>query len=77
MSNLSTETKPVEHKTTKEEYNNSPVLYCVQCLSLRVRQSDNIDYCDECGGTEIEEIHIQEWEKMYEQKYGKNYLTGK
>ena len=61
----------------KEEYNNIPVVYCKHCLSLAIRNSDGIDYCDKCGGTETGEAHIHEWEKMYGQKYGGNYLTEK
>lgn len=55
MENLSIETKPVELETPKEEYNNIPVVYCKHCLSLAIRNSDGIDYCDKCGGTETGE----------------------
>lgn len=77
MENLSTEVKPVELETPKEEYNNIPVVYCKHCLSLAIMNLDGIDYCDKCGGTETGEAHIHEWEKMYGQKYGGNYLTEK
>lgn len=39
-------------------------------------ETDPLDYCDDCGSTEIGVTDIHEWEKMYEQKYGKNFLTG-
>ena len=77
MENLSTEIKPVELETPKEEFNNVPVLYCKHCLSLAILNVDGTDYCDKCGGTDIGEAHIHEWEKMYGQKYGGNYLTNK
>lgn len=32
------------------------------------------DYCDDCGSTHIEECSIEEWEKLYEKKYGAKYL---
>lgn len=35
---------------------------------------EDSDYCDDCGSTNIEQISIKEWEKLYEQKYGYSYL---
>lgn len=75
MKNLSIEIKPVELETPKEEYNNIPVVYCKHCLSLAIRNSDGIDYCDKCGGTETGEAHIHEWEKMYANMYGGSYVN--
>ncbi len=75
MKDLNTKTRQLD--APGEEYNDIPVIYCSHCLSLVIRNSDGIDYCDKCGGTETNEAHIYEWEKMYEQKYGRNYLTGK
>lgn len=64
-------------RLSKEEYNNEPVLYCSECLSLRIRGVDNIDYCDECGSTQVEETHIKDWEEAYKNKYGVKYLNTK
>lgn len=62
----------------KDEYNNEPVFYCVKCLSLKIRDipymSDS-DYCDDCGSTNIQQTHIDQWEEMYEKKYGHKFLT--
>lgn len=33
-----------------------------------------MDYCEDCGCTDIKETHISNWEKMYEEKYKKKYL---
>lgn len=63
-----------QYNIDKQEYNDIPVVYCKQCLSISIRVSDGIDYCDECGGTDMSETHIHEWEKMYEQKYNKKFL---
>ncbi len=57
--------------------NDEPVFYCKHCLSLKVRNvpgMEDSDYCDDCGSTNIEQISIKEWEKLYEQKYGHSYL---
>ena len=64
-------------KLTKEDYNNEPVFYCSECLSLRIRSLDDIDYCDKCGSTSIEEANIKDWEAMYTKKYNENYITSK
>lgn len=65
--------KIIELNTNK--YNDIPVHYCTECLSLKVRvYNEDMDYCEECGSTAIEETHISEWEKKYEEKYKQNYL---
>ena len=64
------------------DYNAIPVFYCKHCLSLNIKTVDEsidteyVDFCANCGSTEIEQTDIHTWEKMYEQKYGKNFLTG-
>ena len=63
--------------TSKEEYNSEPVLYCKHCLSLSVRSvpgMEDSDYCDVCSGTDIGECSIEEWEKMYQERYGHKYI---
>lgn len=57
-------------------YNDEPVFYCKTCLSLRVKTVDidsNLDYCDKCGSTDIGQAHIEEWKKLYKEKYGTNF----
>lgn len=64
----------------KDEYNAIPVSYCKDCLSLkvmRVAKMDKACYCDNCGGTDIEEIGIDTWEDLYKKKYGFSYLNDK
>lgn len=61
---------------SKIEYNLEPVYYCDNCLSLRIKTFDsNIDFCSECGNTDIANTSIVEWEKLYHNKYNKNHLT--
>lgn len=70
MSKLNTE-------NLHNDYNSEPVFYCKNCLSLKVRDITNVedsDYCDECGSTDIGKSSIEEWEKLYENKYGHKYL---
>ena len=59
-------------------YNDEPVFYCKSCLSLAVKtvvSGLDLDYCDECGSTDIEQTHIEEWRKLYRERYGFDYLT--
>lgn len=57
------------------DYDSEPVVYCSNCLSLKIKHNDalDMDYCD-CGCTDIKECMPEEWEKLYEKKYGKKYL---
>ena len=61
----------------QEDYNAIPVHYCKHCLSLSIRIMDEMDYCDKCGGTEIETTNILDWERMYKDKYGERFLNKK
>ena len=70
MSNLNTENQP-------NDYNKIPVLYCKQCLSLKIRNISIIEdseYCDECGSTNIGKCSIEEWEMLYKNRYGHKFL---
>ena len=74
MSNLPTKTE----NSLKEEYNNIPVHYCKGCLSLKVMRVAGMEeacYCDDCGGTGIEQTSIEEWEQLYKKKHGFTYLN--
>lgn len=60
------------------DYDSIPVYYCKQCLSLRIKGVPSIpgmDYCDECNSTNIEQTTIEEWEKLYQQRYGYKFLN--
>lgn len=60
----------------KEFYNKIPVVYCKNCLSLKVMILDeSTDYCDKCGCTETESTDIDSWEEMYKNKYGKSLIS--
>lgn len=64
-------------RLSKEDYNNEPVFYCKKCLSLNIRHVRGIkdtEYCDECGSTDVETTNIENWENMYEARYGHKFL---
>ena len=61
----------------KQNYNEEPVFYCKSCLSLKIRSVPNMEdseFCDECSSTDIGQCSIEEWEKMYIERYGHYYL---
>ena len=65
----------METQLTTVDYNQEPVYYCTNCLSLRIMGLGGYDFCDHCGSTDIDLAHIKYWEKAYEEKYGKKYLN--
>ena len=74
MSNLPTR----ELKLPKEEYDKIPVFFCTDCLSLAIMGVTGVEdasYCDKCGSTAIEQASIDEWQALYEKKYGFKYLN--
>ena len=57
------------------DYNEVPVYYCTDCLSLKIMNySEDTAYCDDCGCTEVKTTHISEWDLMYKNKYKKDYI---
>lgn len=66
-----------EQQYSKKGYNNEPVFYCKNCLSLRVKTIiavADLEYCDECGSTEIEHANIEDWRRLYKERYGIDFL---
>lgn len=60
-----------------KEYDSEPVRYCPRCFSLKVRYEDAIgsDCCMDCGCSDIAETTIDEWERMYKERYGSTYVS--
>lgn len=61
--------KKQEQSPNNESYNDVPVHYCASCKSLKIMTfSSDMDYCDECGSTNIVTTHIDEYLKIKNQK---------
>ena len=61
-----------------EDYNSEPVYYCKHCLSLAVLNIPDVPdtcYCDKCGSTDIASSSIEEWEELYQKKYGHKFVN--
>lgn len=70
----------MENLQEEINYNDEPVFYCKHCLSLRIlneSQLPDLEYCDDCGSTNIETTDISTWEEMYEKRYGFKFLDKK
>ena len=71
--------------TSKDISNSEPIHYCKTCLSIVIKtvefekgadgEDREVDYCLDCGNTDIGCAHISEWEDLYEEKYGERFLT--
>ena len=59
------------------DYDSEPIAFCANCLSLKIKHEDSIDmdYCSDCGSSEIMEAPVERWEVLYEKKYGKKYVV--
>lgn len=64
------------YKKRNEEYDSEPVVYCSKCYSLKIKHEDLIDadYCMECGCSDVLTSSIEEWERLYENRYGSPYV---
>lgn len=60
-----------------DDYNSEPVTFCSKCYSLKVKYEDSLglDYCLDCGCSDVTTSSIEEWERLYESKYGKKFVT--
>lgn len=60
--------KESKAKLSKEDYNEEPIHICTHCNSLYIKVLDNtnIGYCVDCGNTDIEQGHIEDW--LFKQK---------
>lgn len=60
-----------------KDYDAEPVVYCPRCYSLRIRHDDSVDvdWCMDCGGTETATASIDDWERLYEERYGHRFVT--
>ena len=59
------------------DYDSEPIAFCANCYSLKIKHEESIDmdYCSDCGCSEIREAPVEQWEAMYEKKYGKKYVV--
>lgn len=59
-----------------KDFNSDPVIFCSKCYSLKIIHEDtvNSDCCGECGCSDLSTSTIDEWEKLYKNRYGHRYI---
>ena len=64
-------------ESTYSNYDAEPVEYCSRCYSLKIKYEESIDSpcCMDCGCSDVETTSIENWEKLYEGRYGKKYVV--
>lgn len=62
----------------QEKVEEEPVTYCSRCYSLSIVYEDAIgeDCCKECGCTDLQTASFEEWERLYQKRYGHKFVTG-
>ena len=62
---------------SKKEYNDEPVEYCDNCLSLAIKEisSSSLFVCKECGTAIQNTTHIDNWNEIYKERYGKYFIS--
>lgn len=61
----------------KAEYENEPVYYCKDCLSLKIKfiaGLDNSEYCCDCNSTNIVKGTFKEWDELYRERFHHSYI---
>lgn len=60
-----------------EDYDSEPVIYCARCYSLKIKHEDSIgaDVCTECGCSDTLTSSIEDWERLYERRYGHKFTV--
>lgn len=60
-------------------YNDEPVLYCANCLSLKLLRlcGQHDCYCGECASVDVKSSSIEEWERLYKERYKMSFLDKK
>mgnify|MGYP007032335775 CR=1 FL=1 len=59
------------------DYDSEPIAFCAKCFSPKIihEASIDIDYCGDCGCSSIKEATVEEWDRLYEKKYGHKYVV--
>lgn len=59
-----------------KKYEEEPVTYCARCYSLKIKYEESIgmDCCSDCGCTDFKTSSFEEWEKLFEERYGHRFV---
>ena len=67
----------MSQKEKVNDYDSEPIVFCAKCFSPKIKHEDSIDidYCGDCGCSDVREASVYEWESLYERKYGHKYVV--
>lgn len=61
---------------TQQDFNSEPVYYCEHCMSLNILSDAGLDFCGNCGSTDIKELEsdtdraaIDKWQELYNKRF--------
>lgn len=58
--------------------NEEKVFYCKNCLSLNIKYvMPGISYCKECNCGQVLKTTFDNWDRIYQDKYGEKFLITK
>ena len=65
------------HTEQLTPYDSEPVVFCSKCYSLKICHEETVgtDCCMDCGCSDVVSASIEEWERLYEKRYGKKYVV--
>lgn len=52
------------------DYNEEPIYYCKNCMSLNIIDGGFMDYCGTCGCTDILKGSIEEYDEIHKKRFG-------
>lgn len=60
-------------------FDDEPITYCSKCYSLKIKYEDSIgmDCCGDCGCTDFITSSMEEWEKLFQKRYGHKFVEEK
>lgn len=66
-------------KKVIKDFDDEPITYCSKCYSLKIKYEDSIgmDSCGDCGCTDFITSSVEDWEKLYEKRYGHKFVEEK
>lgn len=59
----------------KINYNDEPIYYCKNCLSICIINGKFMDYCADCGSTNISQTSMEEYDEIRYKRFGKRLFN--
>lgn len=60
---------------SKIDYNGEPIYYCKHCLSLHIMDGDFVDYCNNCGSTDVDTATLEEYDELHLKRFGRKVFN--